>query len=182
MRDNCGNSTQPNANAVAAVKAWTEARFPAEKLVLGLPSYGYISTSTASRLRTRSKVKQKKVKSHSAGLRKIISEEGGTVGQVQFKDLVHQGALSRSEMNSNTTVTFLAGGGFERRWDPCSETPFLRSTSTRQVIAYDDLESLGLKVDFAREVGLLGVNLFDVHGDTDNWDLTDCIRRGLDLI
>ena len=152
-----------------------------EKLVLGLPSYGYMSSSTANRLRTRAKVKQKKVKSHTVGLLKVVNEEGGSVGQVQFKDLVHQGALSRSKASRLNTTTFIAGNGFERHWDWCSETPFLRSISTRQVITYDDLESLKLKVAFAREVGLLGVNLFDVHGDTDNWDLTDCIRRGLDL-
>jgi chitinase len=182
LRDNCGNSTQPEANAVAAVKAWTAARFPVEKLVLGLPSYGYISASTASRLRTRAKVKQK-TKPHSL---KIINEEGGSVGQVQFNDLVRQGALIRtseaSKHNTSSVLSFIAGSGFERRWDSCSETPFLRSTATRQVITYDDLESLQLKTVFAREVGMLGVNLFDVHGDTVTWDLTDCIRKGLELI
>jgi len=186
LRDACGNSTQPDANAVSAVKAWTASQFPVEKLVLGLPSYGYMSTSTASRLRTRAKGKQKKVKSHSPGTLKVENEEGASNGQVQFNDLVRQGALIRSvtsETNShNTTTSFIAGGGFERRWDSCSETPFLRSAAARQVITYDDLESLELKTVFAREVGMLGVNIFDVHGDTENWDLTDYIRRGLGLV
>lgn len=185
LRDSCGNSTQPDANAVAAVEAWTAARFPVEKLVLGLPSYGYISTSTASRLRTRAKTKQKKTKSHSTGSLKVINEDGSLTGQVQFNDLVRQGALIRStpsESSRRNATSFIAGGGFVRRWDPCSETPFLRSVGAHQVIAYDDLESLQLKTIFAREVGMLGVNLFDVHGDTVDWDLTDCIREGLGLI
>ena len=180
LRDACGNSTQPHANAVAAVSAWTKAFFPTQKVVLGLPSYGYISSSTARRLRTRAKTKQKKVKSPSSTSLRIISEDGGSQGQVQFRELIRQGALK--PMNRQNVTTFVGSGGFERLWDPCSETPFLRSSRSRQVIAYDDLESLSLKAAFAREVGILGVNLFDVHGDTDGWNLTDCIREALRLI
>jgi len=144
-----------------------------------------MSTSTASRLRTRAKGKPKKVKPHSPGSLKVENEEGSSNGQVQFNDLVRQGALIRSitpGTNSHNTTSFIAGSGFERRWDSCSETPFLRSAAARQVITYDDLESLELKTVFAREVGMLGVNIFDVHGDTETWDLTDYIRRGLGLV
>ena len=34
---------------------------------------------------------------------------------------------------------------------------------------------------FAQGVGLLGVNMFDISGDTDQWDLTDAVRKGLGL-
>ena len=53
LSDGCGNSTQPTASALAALRAWTAAGVPAEKLVLGVPSYGYISRTGARRLRTR---------------------------------------------------------------------------------------------------------------------------------
>jgi len=39
-----------------------------------------------------------------------------------------------------------------------------------------------MKAAFAREVGMLGVNLFDIHGDIDEWDLTDSIRKSLGLV
>ena len=125
------------------------------------------------------------MKSPSSTSLRIIGEDGGSQGQVQFRELIHQGALVPSKpinlLGKNVT-TFVGSGGFERLWDACSQTPFLRSSRSRQVIAYDDLESLSLKTAFAREVGILGVNLFDVHGDTDGWDLTDCIRETLGLI
>jgi chitinase len=57
----------------------------------------------------------------------------------------------------------------------------LRSAFTKQVITYDDPESIGLKAAFAKEVGMLGVNLFDLHGDTDYWDLTDSARKSIGL-
>jgi chitinase len=34
----CHNSTQPLANAVAAVKSWNKAGMPLEKITLGVPS------------------------------------------------------------------------------------------------------------------------------------------------
>lgn len=36
-----------------------------------------------------------------------------------------------------------------------------------------------MKAAFAARVGMLGVNLFDVHGDSAEWDLIHAVRRGL---
>ena len=44
----CHNSTQSSASAVADVATWTTAGFPASKVVLGVPSYGYILSSSAN--------------------------------------------------------------------------------------------------------------------------------------
>ena len=57
----------------------------------------------------------------------------------------------------------------------------MRSASADQVVTYDDPLSLGMKAAFAQGVGLLGVNMFDISGDTDQWDLTDAVRKGLGL-
>ena len=38
LSDGCGNSTQPLANAYAAVSSWTAAGMPASQLVLGVPA------------------------------------------------------------------------------------------------------------------------------------------------
>ena len=86
-----------------------------------------------------------------------------------------------------TTHTFTAAlfdgtGGFTRYWDACSSTPFLRSEFAEQIITFDDPQSLSLKAAWAKEAGILGVNIFDVHGDTDDWDLVDSLRKGLGII
>lgn len=164
---------------MAAFQAWTAANFPPCKLVLGVPSYGYISTSHAERLRTRSTFSSIPQTRRSDSI-KIVDQDGGSDSQVQFRQLVRQGALVRSL--GNGPPIFSSSGGFERRWDSCSDTPFLRSASSGQIITYDDPESLGMKAAFAREVGMLGVNLFDIHGDIDEWDLTDSIRKSLGLV
>lgn len=46
----CGTSRQPQASAQAGLNQWKAAGFPANKLLLGLPLYGYVSKSTATHL------------------------------------------------------------------------------------------------------------------------------------
>ena len=105
-------------------------------------------------------------------------------GQVQFNSLTRQGALTRQapSPSNNNTVAFTASGGFTRFWDNCSSTPFLRNQKIGQVITYDDPESLAMKADLVKSLGMLGVNMFDVHGDSEQWDLTDTVRNTLGLV
>jgi chitinase len=169
MHDGCKNSTQPDANAVAAYNAWTNVGFPPSKIVFGLAAYGYASKSNATSLRTRS---------NSSPLVTVISDNG----QVPFRELVSQGALVRTiAADPSSPGSFNAAGGFERYWDNCSGTPFLRSVSAGQVISYDDPKSLKMKAQLAKELKLRGTNMFDICGDTDRWELTNSVRNGLGL-
>ncbi|KAF8076520.1 glycoside hydrolase [Lyophyllum atratum] len=189
MFDACQNSTQPEGNAAAAYDKWTSAGFPAIKLVLGLPAYGYVSASKAPGLRQRRSsstnhtqaIQSRKGDPTVHGQVKVVSEDGSSSeGQVTFVELVRQGALVLVRpADANRTASFDGAGGFERHWDRCSGTPYLRSSSAGQVISYDDPESLYMKAEFASKVGMLGVNIFDTHGDTDQWDMTDAARKGL---
>ena len=171
LNDGCQNSTVPAANAAAAINAWTAAGFAPRQLALGVPSYGYISRSSAAHLRQRDL-------NVTPPYVQAVTEEGRDSGSVQFRGLVDQGVLRRDPLEPGG---YLGGGGFTREWDPCSSTPFLRSDFIDQVIAYDDVQSLGLKSALAKEQKLIGVNMFDLHGDTDQWDLVDSVRRSLGL-
>ncbi|KAF8165233.1 glycoside hydrolase [Crassisporium funariophilum] len=182
LHDACGNSTQADASALAAYNAWTSAKFPACQMALGVPSYGYISTSKAERLRTRSRAHSLTEQRRQGNYVKLVDEDGGSDSQVQFREMVKQGALVRSLSEDGSGTTFEPSGGFEKFWDTCSGTPFLRSKSSGQVITYDDPKSLGMKAAFAKQVGMMGINMFDVHGDIDEWDLTDGIRQAVDLV
>ncbi|KAG9015421.1 hypothetical protein FRB94_000025 [Tulasnella sp. JGI-2019a] len=160
----CKNSTQPLANAVAAIKSWTAAGMPANQITLGLPSYGYISKSSAT---------------HLVSKRSLIlaNDDGGTEdGQISFSAIISQRALKLQD------GAYVGAGGYKRNWDDCSSTPFLRSESAGQVITYDDPESIQLKGAFALKAGIRGVNMFDAHGDTASWELIDAARQGLGII
>ncbi|PVG03691.1 glycoside hydrolase [Serendipita vermifera] len=195
LSDECGTSTQPLANAKAAIQSWIEAGFPPAQIVLGIPAYGMLSRSSADKLRTRDeagdRLSAKRINDSpstqiattdhartlesSTGELEVHADEGGSDGQIQFGELVRQGALVR-----NNGGDYEAAGGFERKWDHCSSTPWLRSEARGQVIAYDDPESVRLKADLGRRSGLLGVSLFAAHGD-DGWALVDGARRGLGI-
>ncbi|KAI0832337.1 glycoside hydrolase [Trametes gibbosa] len=216
LGDACHNSTQAGASALAALRTWTAAGFPASQLVLGVPSYGYLSRSSAAALRTRAAPPRPRVLDWvgalvdttgavlpppplPGGAARVHNEDGGADdGQVQFRDLVAQGVLlpylgaARPPPNGTTGAAsaeppppprlFAGGAGFERGWDGCSSTPFLRSAAAGQVVTYDDPASLEMKAELVRAAGMRGVNLFDVSGDTDQWDLVDALRRGLGLV
>ncbi|KAG6833883.1 hypothetical protein H0H87_007894 [Tephrocybe sp. NHM501043] len=181
MYDACKNSSQPESNAVAAVEKWTAAGFPASQLVLGLPAYGYLSSSSAKSLRQRRDrrwlLSQNDTTPSSSSVR-LVGEDTNGQGQIMFRELVKQGALILERpANVSSPATFIGAGGFRRYWDSCSGTPFLRSPSVEQVVAYDDPESLAMKTEFAACVGMLGVNMFDTHGDTEEGDLTSTMRN-----
>lgn len=173
MFNGCGNSTQPEANAVSAFNAWHEAGFDASQLVLGIPSYGYVSDSKEDHLRTRHVAASRFFPPRAESVR--VHAADGTQGQVSFRELVKQGALEKNKEG------YQSAGGFERHWDACSGTPFLRSKEEEQMISYDDIESLEMKAKFVRDTGMLGVNMFSIDGDTDEWELTDAVRNALAL-
>ncbi|KAH7105665.1 glycoside hydrolase superfamily [Auriculariales sp. MPI-PUGE-AT-0066] len=195
--DTWGSSANPGPNAPLDdgcriqpnLASWTQSGFPASKLVLGIPAYGYISRSSATRLRNRRSAPDGTIALEAPnginvvstpdenGMVTIENEEGGIDGgQVQFRSIVEQGALKTSQESK-----FVGAGGFKRHWDNCSSTPFLSSVFASQIITYDDPESMRLKGAFAAEAGLHGVNMFDAHGDTERWDLIDAARNGLGL-
>lgn len=59
----------------------------------------------------------------------------------------------------------LVGQGYERRWDMVARVPYLVAASGVNTISYDDLVSLSLKVDYAKEQGFGGVMIWHVAGD-----------------
>ncbi|KAG1783219.1 glycoside hydrolase family 18 protein [Suillus placidus] len=170
LYDGCGSSTQPSQNAVAGYNAWTAAGFPANKLVLGIPAYGYVINTGVDHLRQRRSLEAPRL--HRLARRTTVNADDDH--QIQFRDLVTKGILQR---NDDGTYAAVPSSGFQRSWDKCSATPFLHSDT--QTIPYDDPESLGMKGAFAKKTGMLGVNMFDVHGETDQWDLIAATRNNL---
>ena len=124
----CGNSTQPLANAYAAIASWSNAGMPLDKITLGVPAYGYLQASTANSLRQRSasSFPLPPHKRHSHTHRAILARDDVTVnngnggtsdGQVMFYSLISQGAL-QDDGNGG----FIGANGFTRYWDSCSST------------------------------------------------------------
>lgn len=171
LNDGCKNSSQPTANAYAAVASWTNAGMPAHKISLGVAAYGYIQISDADHLQRRSypyPVSKRAVT--------IRNEDGGTSsGQINFASIFNQGALVKEGAG------FTGAGGFIRHWDECSSTPWLKSEASGQIITYDDTQSLNLKGQFAAQAGLRGCSVWAMDGDLDGFPLISAVRSGMGI-
>lgn len=171
LKDGCKTSSQPTANAYAAVASWTAAGMPAHKISLGLAAYGYIQMSNADRLQRRTypyPVSKRAVT--------IKNDEGGTSsGQITFASIFNQGALVKDGNG------FTGAGGFTRNWDECSSTPWLKSEASGQIITYDDTESFNLKGQFAAQAGLKGCSVWAMDGDLEGFPLISAARSGMGI-
>lgn len=201
----CEGSWQPGANAVAAIKAWKSAGMPANKIMLGLPAYGYVSDSTATTLihkraqhmeamharriaaEARSEMRNSNPRprieeANSEIKRDLVSRAAdGDISsfkntQIQFNQLVSYKVLSLS-----TTGVWYGKNGFTRKWDECSSTPYAYNQASSTVVTYDDPTSLKIKAEFARDQGLAGTGMWDISGDTSDWALVKATRAGLGL-
>ncbi|GAA5944465.1 glycoside hydrolase family 18 protein [Sporobolomyces koalae] len=282
LSDACPNSNQPNANMVSAIQAWTDAGMPASKILMGVPAYGYISSSSATSLihkrdsvpstglsnRHLAKLKRQetyiseghkwyltgKAKAEARRLKKrqlernrkvidvraepvdlakrdtvivcpnnhsgkpcegitdqniteinwnplgnatikvsgpggagVFAGSGGIkVGngdlsgldgnQINFNDMINYGVIVKKGVN------FVGANGYTRKWDDCSSTPFLYNTDRKVVVTYDDPQSLGLKGDMAYHKGIAGLAMWDMSGDTSDFQLTQSWRSAMGLV
>ncbi|GAA5927503.1 hypothetical protein JCM3775_006001 [Rhodotorula graminis] len=282
LRDDCPGSLQPGANMQSAIDTWTKAGMPASKILMGIPAYGYVSSSSATSLihkrdevpttglsnrhlanmrrderymseghrwyldgqakaearrRARRALKRSERKAATEALAKrgsvIVcpndhsgkpcagvtgqdisgidwnplstnSTGGGSPGgsgdgvfqpghgpgkvgtgslsglegnQIQFVDLINYGVIVKDP----TTLEFVGTNGYTRKWDTCSSTPFLYNKSRKVVITYDDPHSLGLKGALAADQKIGGMLMWDLSGDTLDFQLTQSYRSAMGL-
>ncbi|KAJ7686545.1 glycoside hydrolase [Mycena rosella] len=199
----CGTSSQPEYSAEAAFAQWTAAKFPASKLLLGLPLYGYVLNSTKTVL-TGSFTSPESVPENAStpaagavtggevrGANKRpahvvpapVPKSGTTAAaanlqswwgqQIPFGSIVSSGALVKQ-----ADGTYGEGGGFTMGWDDCSDTPFLFNTAQQTVVSYDDTFSLSDKAAFAKSKAMAGCFTWSLDQD-DGVTLQTAIRTAL---
>ncbi|KAF8628571.1 hypothetical protein AX17_005967 [Amanita inopinata Kibby_2008] len=194
----CGTSTQPQASAQAALAQWKAAGFPAYKMLLGLPLYGYVSQSSKSHLtgsllpssdmallhREQVTEPDGQLKMHFLNgaheRNKEVKETAVEANlqswwgkQIPFRSIVSSGALVKGSDGN-----YRGGGGYTTGWDDCSDTPFLFDTAQTTVVTYDDTWSLADKATFARQNGMAGCFTWSLDQD-DGLTLQNVIRRNL---
>ncbi|GAA5821997.1 hypothetical protein JCM11251_004817 [Rhodosporidiobolus azoricus] len=162
-----------DSSVQASVKLWTSRGFPAAKILLGIPSYAISFTTTSLTLKKdyinngkwTSLLYQEWTKvtppgapgdSNAESTDVCGNKASGYSGQWQYKQLIEEGLLSADGSKGLN--------GFTRRFDSCSQTPFLFNPKKKQLIAYDDAHSAGAKSAWAKAQGLAGVMIFDTTG------------------
>jgi chitinase len=125
----------PNSTVRASVDWYVKSGVAKEKLVLGVPFYGY-GYGGVDPVRN--------------GLFQPISDSTAKpwIGAIRYHRI---GEALRA--------------GFRRHWEPNAGVPWLYDARRRIWITYDDAQSLSLKADLVRTEGLGGIMIWELSGD-----------------
>ncbi|GAA5827960.1 hypothetical protein JCM11251_005668 [Rhodosporidiobolus azoricus] len=129
----CGPSTN-KFDYPTAIGQWIDAKFPAEKILLGLVTYGY-AWKVAD-----------------------FKEGGGVDGATSSIYQTVSEVLKDTEAHVDYDDVLL--DSMEYTFDDCSSTPFLYSSTDQKFIAFDDEKSTKVKGAYAKGKGLYGCGLY----------------------
>ena len=81
--------------------------------------------------------------------------------------------------------SYVAGPGWVRGYDNSSQTPYVYTAANasvavaqRQIISYDDPDSIRVKMDCAKANGMNGMMFWAMYGDTDEGELSGVLAEG----
>ena len=140
-----GSFTALNYNIETAVGAFLDAGVPARKIVPGVPFYGRAWRG---------------VPPANHGL----FQPATGVPPGTWDDW----ASGATGVNDFTQIrAFLQGGGYTRHWDPVAKAAWAYSPTAYggHFISYDDVESIAVKGEIVRDLGLGGFMFWEVTGD-----------------
>ncbi|KAL6607696.1 hypothetical protein LY90DRAFT_132621 [Neocallimastix californiae] len=150
-----------------AVKNWMNARFPATKIVVGIPAYGrsWISGSSSN-----NGYLQRPSNSHPKGDEEDYIDPNSKRYSSTWKYKNIRKAIMKSTYKDST-------GNWIRVWDSKSSVPFLFNKNTRQFITYDDPESVSIKADYVIKYNLGGMMMWEIEEDTKDSELISTIHK-----
>ena len=145
-------------NAAGSVQPWLDAGVDSDKIVMGVPFYGRAWGGVGST---------------SAGL----FQPAGSVPPGTWDDWA-SGATGVNDFSEIESL--LASGAYTRYWDDAAKVPWLYSATQHggHFISYDDVESMGHKIDYVQSLDLGGVMFWEITGDRDE-ALLDVIHEEL---
>ncbi|KAG9327637.1 hypothetical protein KVV02_006341 [Mortierella alpina] len=149
---------------VQSIEAWKNAKFPVNKLVMGTAFYGRSVTTTVN-MNNQNPITMYVSKTN-------VTPKGGPADRNDINFFCNEGAvysgmwkwkeIRGSILTSNPTTP---ASGWSRYWDETTQTPWLYRASDNTFISYDDIQSLTIKVNYAKNAGVKGVMLWDMSYD-----------------
>lgn len=132
---------------------------PKDKLLLGLPFYGHSWAGCNADNDGKMVVENGAYQTCAPGWQQP-GVEGGTVNYNVVKSLINQ-------------------DGYNYFFDNEAKVPYLYNEQKGEFISYDNVESLGYKVNFIEEQGLGGAMIWDLAGDDQEYNLLKTVSHGL---
>lgn len=174
LDDTCETTERQQGSAVSAVKMWTDAGIPAEKLVLGVPAYGRTfkvikANATTAGGALAAYPNFEKVEIPANATLDLCGVPEGPVTTFDFRVLIDQGYLTKEGKPAE---------GMLSRVDECSKTSFVYDEKTETMLSYDDANSFAAKGEFIKSQGLAGFAMWEASGDSEDI-LLDSIRAAV---
>lgn len=156
-----------------SIDSWLNAKFPANKVVMGFPFYGRSLTTTVDMTQDPTNIYVTKSDEIPKGDRDDTPWSEPCPGALPTVSGIwkYRNLRSQNVLTSPTT----AGNGWIRYWDAPSQTPWLFNPTTSVFISYDDVESFKIKVDYALQKGLRGAMIWALDQDI-NGELIDVLQ------
>lgn len=144
------NANSSNLNTNTGVNLYLAAGVLANKLVLGMPFYGYGWKGCAT---------------GADGTGQYQACQGSATGSsgatFDFNYLTSKGLLSKDANGKYTK----GGQGYARYWNASSRVPYLYNASTKTFISYDDETSIHEKNLYIKAKGLRGAMFWELSAD-----------------
>ncbi|TFK25208.1 endochitinase [Coprinopsis marcescibilis] len=180
LDDSCAPAGAKWGSAVTSIEAWREAGVPLNKLVLGVPAHGHSYDVSPSVVLSRSNssllveypsfnpaARKRGDRWDGEGGTDVCGATDGPGGVYTYWGLIETGFLKQDGS---------VGDGIVKRYDECSETPFLYNPESRVYVSYEDARSYAAKGDFIYSTGIAGFAMWEAGGDY-NDVLLDSIRH-----
>lgn len=137
-----------------SVQAHVSGGVPKERMVMGVPFYG-------------------KAEKNPSEADKVFVDSKGKVGySIKYKDIV-------PIVNEGKYMGVTVNRKLHRVWDAQSMVPYLADESGRNVLSYDDPDSVEAKGLYVKNGGLLGAMFWEYRGDTSGHDLLKSLVKAL---
>ncbi|KAG2078201.1 glycoside hydrolase family 18 protein [Suillus decipiens] len=181
LNDICALPENRQGSAISAVKAWTAAGMPSNKIVLGVASFGRSFSVSPSDAFASGK---KKLASHpafdaskqplgdgwdDASSVDVCGLRHGPGGTFRFRGLVDAGFLNKDGSYAN---------GIQHTYNMCSHTPYAYNETSQVMISFDNARSFSVKGRYIKDTGLRGFAMWEAAGDYDDI-LLDSIRKAM---
>ncbi|KAJ1833274.1 hypothetical protein LPJ63_002899 [Coemansia sp. RSA 2711] len=141
----------PGLSFTSSISAWLKNGWDPKKLVAGLPFYGRTSIVKSAGSLSSQFMANTKDTPPSGPVNKIP----GAWTWADLRDADNGALKSASE----------ARNGWQRFWDPQTQTPWLFHNASSTYIGYDDPESLAIKANYIITSGLVGAMVWMVQYD-----------------